>query len=292
MAGIAGGRLAEERKAWRRDHPFGFIARPTKSEDGTLNLYNWECAIPGPKSTIWEGGLYKLRMIFKDDFPSTPPKCRFEPPLFHPNVYPSGTVCLSLLDENKDWKPSITVKQLLMGIQELLVSPNPEDPAQAEAYQIFVQNRPEYERRVRKQSQLFSEDMKSSCSLITFSSKMSKTYGPKPESFMLDDGERYYVGADVGQYLKYHRGTLYKRYPQLWKRMASVDEKKKIQELGCATSYINSNIMLVKANEVEDIFDGQEEKYRASVSGGGAYGRADGGSTLRTRGSAPWLNQQ
>uniref|UniRef100_A0A914IAV6 SWI/SNF-related matrix-associated actin-dependent regulator of chromatin subfamily B member 1 n=1 Tax=Globodera rostochiensis TaxID=31243 RepID=A0A914IAV6_GLORO len=121
---------------------------------------------------------------------------------------------------------------------------------------------------------------------------MAKTYGQKPESFMLDDGERYYVGADVGQYLKYHRGTLYKRYPQLWKRMASVDEKKKIQELGCATSYINSNIMLVKANEVEDIFDGQEEKYRASVSGGGAYGRTDGGSTLRTRGSAPWLNQQ
>ncbi|KHJ75338.1 hypothetical protein OESDEN_25045 [Oesophagostomum dentatum] len=29
-------------------------------------------------------------MLFKDDFPSTPPKCKFEPPLFHPNVYPSG----------------------------------------------------------------------------------------------------------------------------------------------------------------------------------------------------------
>ncbi|KAL3079803.1 hypothetical protein niasHS_014085 [Heterodera schachtii] len=121
---------------------------------------------------------------------------------------------------------------------------------------------------------------------------MFKTYGPRPESFTLDDGERYYVGADVGQYLKYHRGTLYKRYPQLWKRMASVEEKKKIQELGCATSYINSNIMLVKANEVEDIFDGQEEKYRASVSGGSAYGRAEGAQTLRSRGSAPWLNQQ
>ena len=115
-------------------------------------------------------------MIFKDDFPSTPPKCRFEPPLFHPNVYPSGTVCLSLLDENKDWfwlahsvwvtnshitfrRPSISVKQLLVGIQELLVSPNPEDPAQAEAYQIFVQNRQEYERRVRKQAQQFAEEL-------------------------------------------------------------------------------------------------------------------------------------
>lgn len=26
MAGISLARLAEERKAWRRDHPFGFIA--------------------------------------------------------------------------------------------------------------------------------------------------------------------------------------------------------------------------------------------------------------------------
>jgi len=26
MAGISAARLTEERKAWRRDHPFGFIA--------------------------------------------------------------------------------------------------------------------------------------------------------------------------------------------------------------------------------------------------------------------------
>ena len=30
-----------------------------------------------------------------------PPKCKFEPPIFHPNIYPSGTVCLSLLDADK-----------------------------------------------------------------------------------------------------------------------------------------------------------------------------------------------
>lgn len=42
--------------------------------------------------TPWENGLYKLRMIFKDDYPSSPPKCKFEPPLFHPNVYPSGSL--------------------------------------------------------------------------------------------------------------------------------------------------------------------------------------------------------
>ncbi|MPC91023.1 SUMO-conjugating enzyme UBC9 [Portunus trituberculatus] len=74
----------------------GFIARPTKNPDGTLNLMNWECAIPGKKGTPWESGLYRLRMIFKDDYPSTPPKCKFEPPLFHPNVYPSGRYKLSI----------------------------------------------------------------------------------------------------------------------------------------------------------------------------------------------------
>lgn len=36
---------------------------------------------------------------------------QFVPPLFHPNVYPSGTVCLSILNEENGWKPAITLKQ-------------------------------------------------------------------------------------------------------------------------------------------------------------------------------------
>ena len=62
---------------------------------------------------------------------------KFDPPLFHPNVYPSGTVCLSLLDEDKDWRPAVTIKQILLGIQDLLNDPNIRDPAQAEAYTIY-----------------------------------------------------------------------------------------------------------------------------------------------------------
>jgi len=77
-------------------------------------------------------------MVFQDDYPATPPKCSFEPPLFHVNVYPSGTVCLSLLDEDKDWRASITIKQILLGIQNLLNEPNIMDPAQQEAYDCFV----------------------------------------------------------------------------------------------------------------------------------------------------------
>lgn len=70
MSGIAGARLAEERKAWRKEHPYvniaffkftynlfyllqGFVARPSKNTDGSLNLMNWECSIPGKKGVSY-----------------------------------------------------------------------------------------------------------------------------------------------------------------------------------------------------------------------------------------------
>ena len=48
-----------------------------------------------------------------------------------------GTVCLSILDEEKDWRAAITIKQVLLGIQDILNEPNIKDPAQAEAYTIY-----------------------------------------------------------------------------------------------------------------------------------------------------------
>eukprot|EP01005_Ploeotia_sp_CARIB1_P001477 NODE_402_length_875_cov_261.498663_g394_i0.p1 GENE.NODE_402_length_875_cov_261.498663_g394_i0~~NODE_402_length_875_cov_261.498663_g394_i0.p1 ORF type:complete len:177 (+),score=20.33 NODE_402_length_875_cov_261.498663_g394_i0:45-533(+) len=149
---IAIARLREERKNWRKDHPHGFWARPVVNPDGSTNLMKWEGGIPGKSGTPWEGGEYCLTMDFSDDYPSKPPKCRFTPVLFHPNVYPSGTICLSILNEDKDWKPSITVKQILVGIQELLDSPNIKDPAQADPYHLYINNKGEYEKRVRQES--------------------------------------------------------------------------------------------------------------------------------------------
>lgn len=75
---------------------------------------------------------------------------KFVPPLFHPNVYPSGTVCLSILNEEEAWKPSITVKQILIGVQDLLNDPNPESPAQADAYNLFKKDKVEYEKRIKR----------------------------------------------------------------------------------------------------------------------------------------------
>uniref|UniRef100_A0A7S0UUN9 SUMO-conjugating enzyme UBC9 n=1 Tax=Polytomella parva TaxID=51329 RepID=A0A7S0UUN9_9CHLO len=152
MSGIARTRLQEERKNWRKDKPFGFSAKPDTNEDGSVNIMRWRCHIPGKSKTDWEGGFFPLNMEFPEDYPTKPPKCKFPAGFFHPNIYPSGTVCLSILNEDEGWKPSISVKQLLLGIQELLDSPNAKSPAQADAYEMFTTNIQEYRKKVRKQS--------------------------------------------------------------------------------------------------------------------------------------------
>eukprot|EP00189_Rhodosorus_marinus_P009110 CAMPEP_0184754760 /NCGR_PEP_ID=MMETSP0315-20130426/44791_1 /TAXON_ID=101924 /ORGANISM="Rhodosorus marinus, Strain UTEX LB 2760" /LENGTH=158 /DNA_ID=CAMNT_0027234195 /DNA_START=226 /DNA_END=702 /DNA_ORIENTATION=+ len=149
MSGIAVGRLQQERKDWRQDHPHGFFAKPTVA-NGQSNVMRWECGIPGKANTIFEGGLYRLVIEFLDEYPSRPPRCRFTPPLFHPNVYPSGTVCLSILDAEKGWRPSITVKQILLGIQDLLDTPNLNDPANSAAYTLYTKHKSEYVRKIRQ----------------------------------------------------------------------------------------------------------------------------------------------
>jgi ubiquitin-conjugating enzyme E2 I len=77
---------------------------------------------------------------------------KFVPPLFHPNVYPSGTICLSILNEEEGWRPAITIKQILLGIQDLLDEPNPDSPAQSEAFNLFMRSKEQYRQRVKQEA--------------------------------------------------------------------------------------------------------------------------------------------
>ena len=140
------------------------------SDGETPDLFKWEAKIPGKKDvsinlsslikltfclltanlqSLWEGGVYKMTLEFTEDYPNKPPKCKFVPVLFHPNVYPSGTVCLSILNEDEDWRPSLTIPQILLGIQDLMCNPNEKSPAQADPYVAYTQNRQEYIRWVK-----------------------------------------------------------------------------------------------------------------------------------------------
>ena len=60
------GKLTIHRKQWRKDHPFGFFAKPHRTQQGVLDLKKWECGVPGKEKTLWEGGLFKLDVVFPD----------------------------------------------------------------------------------------------------------------------------------------------------------------------------------------------------------------------------------
>uniref|UniRef100_A0ACD5UTP4 Uncharacterized protein n=1 Tax=Avena sativa TaxID=4498 RepID=A0ACD5UTP4_AVESA len=111
--------------------------------------------------TDWEGGYFPLTLQFDDNYPTTSPSCKFPAGFFHVNVYDSGVVCLSILGDG--WKPSITVKQVLVGIQELLDDPNPNSAAQHRCYELYKKNMPEYKKRVREQARRYPSRVQSSC---------------------------------------------------------------------------------------------------------------------------------
>lgn len=149
MSGLAASRLRQERKNWRKDHPPHFWAKPSTNADGSLNILTWNAGIPGKAGTPWAGGLYKLRLTFSQDYPSKPPRVTFTPPLYHPNVYMSGDICLSIIDEGEDWKPSVTLRQILTGVQDLLDNPNLASPAQHVAAQDLRHNKALYLKKVK-----------------------------------------------------------------------------------------------------------------------------------------------
>jgi ubiquitin-conjugating enzyme E2 I len=154
-ASFAVERLEQERKRWRQDHPPEFIARPQKLPNGDMNLFCWDCLIPGRSGTMWEGGYFPLHVYFPQGFPAEPPTAKFDPPIPHVNVFPSGTVCLSILKEG--WKPSMNLRQILVGVQDLLSNPNAESPAHEVHYRNFSSDPDQYEVNIRNHVRRFTK---------------------------------------------------------------------------------------------------------------------------------------
>ena len=72
------------------------------------------------------------------------------------NVYSDGQICLSIINEGEDWSSSITIRQILNGIQELLTTPNPKSAANTTAFNDFVRNNKLYKEKTLKQAKKFT----------------------------------------------------------------------------------------------------------------------------------------
>ena len=111
------------------------------------NLFKWEATIIGPPDSCYEGGVFKLSIEFPENYPFKPPKVAFMTRIYHPNINRSGSICLDIL--NKNWSPALTASKLLLSISSLLTDPNPDDPLDVRAANLYKDDKELFDKTAR-----------------------------------------------------------------------------------------------------------------------------------------------
>lgn len=102
------------------------------------NLRYFDVVITGPEGSPYENGKFKLELFLPDEYPMVAPKVRFLTKIYHPNIDRLGRICLDVLKNN--WSPALQIRTILLSIQALLSSPNPDDPLANEVAEEWKNN--------------------------------------------------------------------------------------------------------------------------------------------------------
>ncbi|KAB5563291.1 ubiquitin-conjugating enzyme/RWD-like protein [Coniochaeta sp. 2T2.1] len=126
-----------------------------------MNIQKWRFALMVINTdSAFNGGYFKAEMIFPDDYPYAPPKFRFLQPIYHPNIYPDGALCISILHKpgedlmsgeqaSERWSPLQGVESVLRSVLLLLDDPEIHSPANVDAGVLYRDRREAYDARAR-----------------------------------------------------------------------------------------------------------------------------------------------
>eukprot|EP00127_Corallochytrium_limacisporum_P001117 Clim_evm5s40 gene=Clim_evmTU5s40 len=114
--------------------------------DSLSKLYG---EIPGPPDTPYEKGQFALDIEIPEQYPFVPPKVKFATKIWHPNVSSqTGAICLDILKDA--WAAAMTLRTVLLSIQALMSSPEPDSPQDAVVAGQFKRDHKEFEKTARE----------------------------------------------------------------------------------------------------------------------------------------------
>lgn len=112
------------------------------------DIFIWKAIIDGPKDSPFEGGKFKIDIKFDNNYPVKPPAVKFTSPIFHPNIYKDGRICVDILQG--EWTPTQNIRTVLLSLRSLLIDPNPFSPANREAAELFRNSKDNYNSRIKE----------------------------------------------------------------------------------------------------------------------------------------------
>merc|ERR1711892_1490059 len=88
-------------------------------------------------------------------------------------------------------------------------------------------------------------------------------WGVKPVPFELD-GEMYYLGADVANYLRLFRAKLYHNFPKLTTQRARGEQSRQIHQQTCEPhhQHLAEDVIVLSYNDCEEIFVTGGERFQ------------------------------
>ena len=135
------------------------------------NIYKWNLAlmVVNPDS-VYYGGYFKCQLQFPKNYPYSPPDFRFSNPLWHPNIYPDGRICISILhapgEDNMSgeapgerWSPAQRVESVLISILSLLDDAEINSPANVDASVMYRDDKAAFRKRVQEDVQRSRKDI-------------------------------------------------------------------------------------------------------------------------------------